>query len=401
MSRISLISRKSIFGQSLQWALVCLVAHIAWADVASPFKKVAPTDLPELGMEGDLESFKTALKRQIVRCREQNLKEVFQFGDRKVTRQSWCVDSNQAFLKLAQGAKDFAELMKKARDQFDWYQSEGRDGKGEVMFTGYHCPTIHASLLPTSEYSVPLYRKPADLVKTTVNGRITWRRKNPDGSLSMHYTRKDVDLDGALHGLGLEMAYSTDPFTVSNLQTEGSGVIVLHHADGSQERRFLNYAASNGHPWVSITQMLREEGVPEESLSIPGIRKYFQAHPEKLIPTLMKNPSYVYFQFGTNGPYGADSVVLSPRHSIAIDPKVFPHGAVTLFHTQRPEMKGDEVASWREFATLAITQDIGGAIQGPGRVDIYWGDDEYAEQAAGRMHHLGRLFVALLPEKTP
>jgi membrane-bound lytic murein transglycosylase A len=158
----------------------------------------------------------------------------------------------------------------------------------------------------------------------------------------------------------------------------------------------VNYAASNGHPWVSIAKILRSEGVPEEYLTIPGVRKYFDLYPDRMMPTLIQNPSYVYFQFDGDGPYGSDSVLLSPRHSVAIDTRVFPQGAVTMFSTQRPDMKGDEFEGWKDFTTLAVTQDTGGAIVGPGHVDIYWGDDDYAEQASGRMQQNGTLYMAVI-----
>jgi membrane-bound lytic murein transglycosylase A len=387
-----------VFGLSLSLAFSSVRAQAVEADASSPFHKVSVSSLPEAGMEGNLESFKTALQRQIAKCKQQDLNAKFRFGDRLVTRKKWCVDTNQRFLDLAKNVADFSELMHQARDQFEWYQTEGRDGKGEVLFTGYNSPTLHASLAPTSEYSVPLYKKPADLVQIVENGKMVWRRKNPDGSYSMHFSRKEIDLDNALKGRNLEIAYTTDFFSVSDLQTEGSGVLMLHHPDGTTERKFINYAASNGHPWVALSQILRQEGVSEEYLTVPGMREYFKLHPEKELPALVQNPSYVYFQFDTDGPYGSDSVLLSPRHSLAIDLRVFPQGAVTLFNTQRPEMKQKDLAGWKDFATLAVTQDTGGAIVGPGRVDIYWGDDDYAEQASGRMHQLGKLYIALLPE---
>lgn len=374
------------------------VAQDMVVDATSPFHKISAKALPEVGMEGDLENFKTALRRQIDRCKTENLNATFRFGDRVVTRKKWCIDTNQKFLALASSATDFADLMKKAKDQFEWYQTEGRDGKGEVMFTGYNCPTLQASDTPSAAFPAPVFKKPDDLVQIVENGHTVWRKKNADGTYSMYYTRKEIDIDGALKGKGLEIAYATDYFSISDLQTEGSGIMMLHHQNGSVERRFINYSASNGHPWIGIAKILRDQGVAEEYLSIPGIRKYFELYPDQMMPTLVKNPSYVYFKFEDNGPYGSDSVLLSPRHSLAIDLRVFPQGAVTLFQTQRPDMRGPDVAGWKDFTTLAVTQDTGGAIVGPGRVDIYWGDDEYAEQASGRMKQLGTLYIALIPD---
>ncbi|MCM2279044.1 MAG: MltA domain-containing protein [Oligoflexia bacterium] len=386
--------------------LVMVCEPFAQAEATGPFRKVDPSALPEIGVEGDLESFKTALRRQSAKCATQDPEARFRFGDRVVTRRKWCTETSSEFLRLAESATSFADLTKAARTRFEWYQSEGRDGKGDVMFTGYHSPVLEAvlpsdrALLSQAEreqYTVPLYGRPAELVQVTIDGRKVWRKRNPDGSLSSFFTREEIDQGNALQGRGLELAYTRDWFDAFILQMEGSGVLMLQRPDGSRERRFFNYAAQNGHFYVSITQYLREQGVPEESLSIPGIRAYFQANPEKMMPTLSKNPSYVFFQFGDNGPYGVDSVLLSPRHSVAIDLSIFPLQAVMLFQTERPEMNGAEVAGWKKFTSLAVTQDTGGAIKGPGRVDVYWGEDAYAEQASGRMHHSGSLFLAVLP----
>jgi membrane-bound lytic murein transglycosylase A len=39
-----------------------------------------------------------------------------------------------------------------------------------------------------------------------------------------------------------------------------------------------------------------------------------------------------------------------------------------------------------------LNQDTGGAIQGAGRVDLFWGNGLYAEIAAGHMKHEGELY---------
>lgn len=365
--------------------------------IQSPFHRVAASALPKVQAEGDLEAFKTALTRQIARCREQDLNEEFRFGNRLVTRRKWCVETNQRFLELADESLDFSELMEKARDQFEWYQSEGSDGKGNVVFTGYLSLSVHASLSPTTEYNVPLYSKPADLVQTQVDGELVWRRKNPDGTLTLFPAREEIVEGDILKNQGLELAYTNDAFEAFILQVQGSGILILQHPDGVIERRFINYAGKNGQPYVSIGKALKDAGVPEEYLSLFGMRKWFKMHPEQLMPTLLKNPSYVFFKFAEDGPYGTDSVILSPRHSIATDRRVFPQGAVTLFNTQHPLVSDGEVTGWKDYSSLAVNQDTGSAIVGPGRVDIYWGDDDYAEQMSGRMNNPGSLFIALTP----
>jgi membrane-bound lytic murein transglycosylase A len=43
-----------------------------------------------------------------------------------------------------------------------------------------------------------------------------------------------------------------------------------------------------------------------------------------------------------------------------------------------------------------LNQDTGGAIKGPGRADMFWGDGIYAEIVAGHMQHHGKLYFLVL-----
>jgi membrane-bound lytic murein transglycosylase A len=47
---------------------------------------------------------------------------------------------------------------------------------------------------------------------------------------------------------------------------------------------------------------------------------------------------------------------------------------------------------WRPFGRFVLPQDSGSAIKGVGRVDLFWGNDRYAEIAASHMNHGGELF---------
>ncbi len=52
---------------------------------------------------------------------------------------------------------------------------------------------------------------------------------------------------------------------------------------------------------------------------------------------------------------------------------------------------------WKLFGRFVLPQDSGAAIKGPGRVDLFLGNDYYAEKAAGNMKESGSLFF-LLPK---
>jgi membrane-bound lytic murein transglycosylase A len=49
-----------------------------------------------------------------------------------------------------------------------------------------------------------------------------------------------------------------------------------------------------------------------------------------------------------------------------------------------------------------LNQDTGGAIQGEGRADFFWGGGPYAEIAAGHLKHPGKLYLLVLrPDAAP
>ncbi len=377
-----------------QVTLICLAFSSAAA--ASSLKEIPSVQLPSLALEGDLPTFRTALEKQIESCEKDSTTRTLMFGTRKVTRKEWCLTTGRAFLRLARSAPDFATLMTTAKSQFLWFRSTGATGAGDVTFTGYYFPSLEASRVATARFSVPLYRRPPELVQTVVNGKKAWRRKNPDGSHSMFHDRRAIDEHGALAGRGLEIAYVEDAYEAFIFEVQGAGALNFTRADGTKERVVLNYAAQNGHPYVAIRRVLKDRGVPEEFLSMPGMKRWFKANPRELKPVLYENPSYVFFKEDADGPLGTE-VVLSPGHSIAIDPAAHPMGAVALFRASRPLRNGDLVAGWVDIARLAVTQDVGGAIRGAGKVDVYWGEGPDAEFAAGHMNQPGELFVPLLP----
>lgn len=87
-------------------------------------------------------------------------------------------------------------------------------------------------------------------------------------------------------------------------------------------------------------------------------------------------------------PLGALGLPVTPRASVAADPKFVPLGAPVLLELDRPEASG-----------LWIAQDTGGAIRGANRFDTFWGAGEEAARIAGGMQGRGRAFI-LVPKGT-
>jgi membrane-bound lytic murein transglycosylase A len=86
-------------------------------------------------------------------------------------------------------------------------------------------------------------------------------------------------------------------------------------------------------------------------------------------------------------------VVLTPGRSLAVDRRWLPLSLPLWVETEVPEPFAENSARWRR---LMIAQDTGGAIRGPVRGDIYFGDSAAAADQAGRMKGRGG-YTVLIP----
>ena len=259
---------------------------------------------------------------------------------------------------------------------FEWYKASGVDGKGTVVFTGYYIPEVEGSLFPTEKYRYPLYRPPDDLK-----------------SDQSYYTRKEIDGKGILGKKGLEIAWLADPVEAYFLHIQGSGIIRL--PDGSKIG--VHYAGNNGHSYVSIGKSLIDHGaIPPEEGSLPGIKKYLRSHPDRMDTVLYENPRYIFFNLDNSKAKGSLQVPLTPGHSIATDPALFPRGGISFIKTTVPVVApSGAVTGWREIRRFVLNQDEGGGIKGPGRVDIFWGGGPESGLAAGSMKERGELYFLI------
>ena len=83
--------------------------------------------------------------------------------------------------------------------------------------------------------------------------------------------------------------------------------------------------------------------------------------------------------------------------SVALDRRVFPLSALAFVETKKPIVDGDgKIHSWTDCKRFVLNHDTGGAIKGPGRADLFWGNGTYAEIAAGHMRHPGNLYFLIL-----
>ena len=291
------------------------------------------------------------------------------------------------------GAQDWAAVCAEAatvtpanaaaffRDRFDWVSV----GQGKAFATGYYEPEIAGSRTPQPGY-IPIYRAPPDLTRCTrADGQTGRGRIDETGTCTLYYTRAEIE-DGILAGKGLEIAWAADPVDLFFLEIQGSGRV--RFPDGSVMR--LGYADQNGREYVAIGRLLRERGIlPPGGANMQAIKDWMRANPDQGKALMRENLSYIFFRELTGpGPLGALNVPVSPRATVAADPKFVPLGAPVFLALDRPEAYG----FW-------IAQDTGGAIKGANRFDTFWGAGVEATQVAGGMSANGVALI-LVPKGT-
>ena len=267
------------------------------------------------------------------------------------------------------------------------------------LVTGYYEPEVRGSRERNSAFQVPVYGLPDDLVQVTpdelrafYNASFSVGRRKGD-ELVPYYTRAEIDA-GALEGQGLELLYLDDPIELFFMQIQGSGRV--RFPDGSWVR--LGYAAKNGHAYTSIGKLLAERGEkPEGGLTMEGLKTWLRAEPERGRALMHQNKSYIFFHVlpegqAGEGPIGAQSVALTPGRSLAVDASY--HQLGTPVFVSAPEAPTPD---GKPFRRLMIAQDVGSAIRGQERGDIYWGSGAEAGAIAGITKTEARFYV-LLPK---
>ncbi len=142
---------------------------------------------------------------------------------------------------------------------------------------------------------------------------------------------------------------------------------------------------------MAVGRLLIERGeIARDKLTMPAIRSWMRQHPEAGAGLRRENPSYVFFREVTgDGPIGAEGVVLTAERSLAVDRSLIGLGIPIWLEAD------ERFAPAEKIRRLLIAQDIGGAIKGPVRGDVFWGTGNAAGSRAGVMNARGRYYVLL------
>ena len=316
-------------------------------------------------------------------------------------------ESPEALLRVARIAVDGCAHIESGDDARAFFEAHfvphrvvHADAQG--LLTGYYEPVIAGSRTRTERFRVPVLRRPADLVNVVSESErgakaeaFTHLRKTASGT-EPYATREDIE-EGALAGQGLEFVWLEDPVDAFFLHVQGSGMIAF--ADGTTAR--ITYDGKNGHPYTSVGRYLIDAGLfPADQMSLDALKDWLKADPARGIAAMRQNKSYVFFRELTGeaagSALGAMEIPLSDHRSLAVDTRYHALGtpvyvvSPTLTHAGRDD----------GFFRLMVAQDVGSAIRGPERGDIYFGTGDVAGAKAGCTKHPGN-FLVLLPGDVP
>ncbi len=264
---------------------------------------------------------------------------------------------------------------------------------GDALFTGYYEPEIRGSLTRRGAFQTPVYGLPSDLVRVELgqfNAKFQGEHvsgKVQGQALVPYANRAEIDAKGVPNAPVL--FYTDDPIAFFFLQIQGSGRVAFD--DGNTAR--IGYAGDNGQAYTAIGRSLIADGsLKREDVSLQTIRAWLKANPARAQGVMETNRSFIFFaqtplDDAGLGPKGSQGVNLTALASVAVDSRLHALGAPFYVAAEGSD----------PVHALAAAQDIGGAIRGPVRADIFFGFGPEAERRAGAMKGTGALYV-LLPK---
>lgn len=377
---------------------------------SKPAGKSAPNEvLQRVGWLGrptfhddlDKESLLAAIEKNNIYLNRLPGNRVISYGDKKYTVNDVKKSFNH-FTSILKESKSGSELHDRVTKDFDIYRPVEDSSEKKVLFTGYYEPIMKGNSKRSGEYQYPIYAKPDDLFAINLGNfrkglkgkKIIARIEN--GAVVPYYDRKSIDGFGLLLERGLEIAWLSDLVDVFFLHVQGSGIVEM--TDGSKLN--VNYAAANGREYRSIGRFMIKEGmVPKEMMSMKSIREYLKSNPGEMEKILFYNESYVFFRVVDEGPIGSTGVPVTAKRSIAADGRIFPKGGLAFIQTEVPVTDAEGVVTeWKKISRFVVDQDSGGAIKGPGRIDIFFGTGDEAAMLAGNMNREGKIFYLIKKE---
>lgn len=352
------------------------------------------SNTPELLDSLSKESFFIALRKHIDVMKKSNqVKDPMVFGKKKITK----ADYIASLEKIFEFESDYLNYISLNFESFEVY---GRDDWADVMVTGYYEPKVPGARKKTKDFFQPAYATPEDMLtidlknftsKFPVGQKLgTLQVRVENKRVLPYYDRQDIDENYKLANRELELAW-LDPIDAFFIQIQGTGVVEFE--DGEKIR--IGYDSQNGHAYFPIGKFLTDH-IPLEEMSMQRIRSHLKTLPfDQQQVILNMNPSYVFFRKLDGKALTYAGMEVEDGRTIATDLQLFPKGAMAFLDVEEPVFESETASvplNWDRRPRLVFDQDTGGAIKGSGRVDLFYGEGDFAAQRAGVMKQKGKLF---------
>ena len=268
----------------------------------------------------------------------------------------------------AQGPEDFASRL---QGKFELVQVEADPSSGtsakDGMMTGYASPEFVVRSKPDERFRFPIY------------GDI--RATHPELA---DKPRRELVASDALRDSAI--AWIDDPLGWALIETNGTARLKFDDGgikDGKPRKRIcISRVATNGREWTSLGRWLANRGLVDGSYTFADVVRASEKLPDKAAEAALDNERVVFFavvdEKSFPPPLGLPAGKLLAAYSCAADQSIYPAGTVLVVFD-----RGEGVREPRS-ARFLFVHDAGGAIKGPGRIDLYFGEGVDAVAAAGQ-----------------
>lgn len=269
--------------------------------------------------------------------------------------------------------------------------SENKSNEG--LFTGFYEPEMKGSRTKYAKFTVPVYKKPDDLItvddlgifKEELKGKKIIGKIIKD-KLVPYSTRAEIEASGLP---GNEILWVEDEIDNFFMHIAGAALVRLDNG----EKIRLSYSSTNGRRYRAIGKILIEmKQLTPENVSMQSIKKWLKEHPEQAKEIMHKNDSFTFFsESKQEGPIGSQEVVLTSMRSLGINPKYIAYGTPIWLDVPAP----DKTLNQERIQRLVIAQDEDGTIKGAIGGNLFCGTGEAAGELAGRLKSTGTFYLLL------
>lgn len=307
--------------------------------------------------------FRVAAEGSLAYLRSSRAEKDFQNTQRLVLSRELLIRSISRLLELLESSSDGTNFVQSIFREFDFLAIQ--DGK--TLLTSYYRPQLRGSRVRTELFRYPLFGVPKNL-----SSDLSPTRLELEGADGLQYDNSILR--------GNELVYLPDRLDAFLAQTQGSAEIELE----GNEKFHLGFAQGTKFPYTSIGAELVAAGkLPSGGVTVEIIREYFRQHPEDLDVFLPRNNRFIFFKQMPQASPGNLGVPVVEGRSIAADQSIFPPGAVALMGGELPGEYGADEIFRREWRFVFV-QDIGSAIRGPRRADLFLGSGPRIGEIAGK-----------------